>query len=280
MAGIKAVQVLCAGPGCDRAPRAKGLCQRHYKRTQAGLPLEDPLIARLGTTDGFGRFGYLDGGDKLLCHECGRRFAGLGQHVASTHGMTADEYRVAHGLAMSSALAGSAARASMSAAKVAAIGSTAWRRFRASRNRGLAAARVARAQGRGCLTGAVTVVARAEQRRASGLAIRAGRVWTCAVCGAQWSMLAGRAGRRYCGPACRRVDATARNKAAAAARYRELTAAETATLLGLRNSPELFAAIAQVVAAGVSQRRIAALLGLPERTMDRRLARWRANGKG
>ncbi|MBA2694616.1 MAG: MucR family transcriptional regulator, partial [Actinobacteria bacterium] len=46
-----------------------------------------------------GRFGVVDEtADGLLCHECGRRFIHLGLHVYKAHGVTANEYRVAHGL--------------------------------------------------------------------------------------------------------------------------------------------------------------------------------------
>jgi hypothetical protein len=112
----------CRGPNCPRKPVADGFCLRHYKRDRTGRPLEDPLIARLGTPDGFGRFGYLDGDDVLLCHECGRWYAGLGAHVYGAHGMTADEYRSAHGLARGAALSGAAVRAKMSAVSIAQLG--------------------------------------------------------------------------------------------------------------------------------------------------------------
>ncbi|MBB1510973.1 MucR family transcriptional regulator [Tessaracoccus sp. MC1756] len=34
----------------------------------------------------------------MLCHECGDRFAALGQHVSRAHGIKADSYRERHGL--------------------------------------------------------------------------------------------------------------------------------------------------------------------------------------
>lgn len=49
--------------------------------------------------DGFGRYGVLDEtAEGLLCHECGGRFAHLGLHAFKGHGVTAAEYRNAHGL--------------------------------------------------------------------------------------------------------------------------------------------------------------------------------------
>jgi hypothetical protein len=270
------VQALCAGPGCDRKPVAAGLCMRHYKRNRAGRPLEDPLVARLGTPDGFGRFGYLDGDDELLCHECGCWYAGLGAHANGAHGLTADQYRTAHGLARGTALAGAAMRAKLSANSVARLGSPAWKRLEQRRDPTMASH--SREQP-GVLMGAAAAASRATQSRVNGLAARTGRVWTCAVCGAQWSNLPGKRGNRCCGPACLSVDKAAQSKAAAAARYRELTAAGAATLLDLSGSPRLPATIVRVVACGVTQGQVASLLGLSESMVSRMLARWRADGE-
>jgi predicted transcriptional regulator len=53
----------------------------------------------LGDVDGYGRYGVLDEtGDGLVCHECGRAFPNLGLHAWRGHGMTAVQYREAHGL--------------------------------------------------------------------------------------------------------------------------------------------------------------------------------------
>lgn len=53
----------------------------------------------VGDRDGFGRYGVVDEDDAgLLCHECGRRFAHLGLHAWRSHGMSAVDYRQAHGL--------------------------------------------------------------------------------------------------------------------------------------------------------------------------------------
>lgn len=53
----------------------------------------------VGEEDGHGRYGVLDEDDDgLLCHDCGKRFAHLGLHVYKAHGLTAKEYRAAHGL--------------------------------------------------------------------------------------------------------------------------------------------------------------------------------------
>lgn len=65
----------------------------------------------LGEQGSHGLYGVLDGNDDgLLCHECGRRFTHLGLHAWRGHGMTANEYRIAHGLARSRRLVASATR--------------------------------------------------------------------------------------------------------------------------------------------------------------------------
>lgn len=54
---------------------------------------------QVGDEDGHGRYGVLDeDADGLLCHECGHRFSHLGLHAYKAHGLTAKEYRSAHGL--------------------------------------------------------------------------------------------------------------------------------------------------------------------------------------
>lgn len=54
-----------------------------------------------GDRDGFGQHGILgqDDDGRLLCHECGRWYRGLGSHIRR-HGLTADGYRTAHGLSL------------------------------------------------------------------------------------------------------------------------------------------------------------------------------------
>ena len=71
-----------------------------------------------GTQDGHGRFGILDRDDdgRLVCHECGHTWAHLATHVRGAHGLSADEYREAHGLSTGTALVGTALKAKMAAA--------------------------------------------------------------------------------------------------------------------------------------------------------------------
>ncbi|WP_062214678.1 MucR family transcriptional regulator [Streptomyces sp. NBRC 109706] len=59
-----------------------------------------------GDRDGYGQYGILDDdGERVLCHECGRRYRQLPYHINRAHGMTAVEYRAAHGLSVTQPLA-------------------------------------------------------------------------------------------------------------------------------------------------------------------------------
>ncbi|MGP3938431.1 MucR family transcriptional regulator [Streptomyces sp. 6N106] len=40
-----------------------------------------------------------DDGTQVLCHECGKRYRMLPTHLLRAHGLTADQYRLAHGIA-------------------------------------------------------------------------------------------------------------------------------------------------------------------------------------
>lgn len=85
----------CRAAGCDREAWATGLCLMHYKQAR-GRGLD---ARRVGEPDGYGQYGILDEeAGRVLCHECGRSLNALGYHVHAVHGMTADEYRDAHGL--------------------------------------------------------------------------------------------------------------------------------------------------------------------------------------
>lgn len=55
---------------------------------------------RLGDEDGCGRFGELTvtGDGRLLCHECGGTYLHLATHLGRSHGLSAERYRIAHGL--------------------------------------------------------------------------------------------------------------------------------------------------------------------------------------
>ncbi|MFK0297236.1 MucR family transcriptional regulator [Streptomyces sp. NPDC090442] len=184
---------------------AKGLCMRCYKRARAGRPLDDTELDRYGQPDGHGLYGVLDDdGTSVLCHECGRRYRSLGPHVSGAHGMTAAEYKAAHGLARSRSLAATTLRESLSQQASARVGTAAWQRFENARDPEAAAhARTfppAPAQ---------TRRTQAAQSVANGRASRKIMVRTCPGCGAQRCPLPGGYDRKTCrAPECIRALAS------------------------------------------------------------------------
>lgn len=85
---------------------------------------------KIGDSDGHGRYGHVDEeADGLLCHECGRHYRSLGVHAYTAHGMTADEYRAAHGIPQRVPLIATETREAVSAASAARVGSEAWLRM-------------------------------------------------------------------------------------------------------------------------------------------------------
>lgn len=97
----------CAMPGCRAAVVAGGLCLVHYSQQRPTY----------GAPDGYGRYGMLDRDDegRLLCHECGRWWQQLATHVRGAHGVTAAEYRKAHGLSTRTRLVGTVVQGKLSA---------------------------------------------------------------------------------------------------------------------------------------------------------------------
>lgn len=96
-----------AGPDwCEEPVWARGLCRRHYRRAARGLVLDPDDGRQVGVTpSGHGLWGVLtESGGRLLCHECGRWYVALGVHVGMRHGSVRD-YRLTHGLTMSTPLA-------------------------------------------------------------------------------------------------------------------------------------------------------------------------------
>ena len=63
-------------------------------------------MIRYGDPDGHGRHGILDTGEDglLICHECGQGWKHLATHARLAHGITARDYREAHGLPLTQAL--------------------------------------------------------------------------------------------------------------------------------------------------------------------------------
>ena len=74
-------------------------------------------MMRVGTPDGYGRFAVLDtdDGGRLMCHECGKCYDQLATHVRLAHGVTADEYRRAHGLGRTTRLVSASSSETMAA---------------------------------------------------------------------------------------------------------------------------------------------------------------------
>lgn len=74
-------------------------------------------LVRVGDPDGHGRYGHIDEiDDRLLCHECGATYLHLGTHAVGAHGLSAEQYRIAHGLALTEPLVAPSVRTKMSIA--------------------------------------------------------------------------------------------------------------------------------------------------------------------
>lgn len=152
---------------------------------------------RVGDEDGHGRYGVLDeDAEGLLCHECGRRFTHLGLHVYKAHGMTAREYRAAHGLGRRGLVAEATRQAITDNARAsfARKGSFVQRRDPLK----AAAARLA--------AGSVISPAGLEAMRQASASRRGkqrlGTVVVCAQCGVEFCPLTGAKRRRFCSRSC------------------------------------------------------------------------------
>lgn len=90
----------CVAHRCpDEAEPGRQLCKEHRQRLDRGegLPTAGELVK--GDPSGYGHYGILDiDSTGIVCHECGHRFVGLGQHARRSHQLTADEYRQRHGI--------------------------------------------------------------------------------------------------------------------------------------------------------------------------------------
>ena len=235
-------RVGCSVAGCERVAVAKGWCTRHYKRQRAGLPLE-PGVPAVGSPSGHGAYEVLnDDGTTVACRECGRRFASVGAHLAGGHGgMSAKEYRRAHGLRQGDALVSGGVSQALSAAarqRVEAAG-PAWRALEEARDPGAAAAArtsddLAR-RGVGYHRSAAANAARGPATRRAPSA--------CPVCGAQFTTVPGRRPTLTCG----RQGCVRALRSVASARPRH---------------PGRDAAIAATYAGGASTAQLAARYGL------------------
>lgn len=104
----------------------------HYKRHRAGRDLAEPEV---GSPSGHGRYGVLDtDGGRVLCHECGGWYRSVGSHVARSHGMAAREYKIRHGLPLSTALVAPDLSELHSRNAVGRVGGAGWVRLEAKRD--------------------------------------------------------------------------------------------------------------------------------------------------
>ncbi len=151
----------------------------------------------VGHRDGFGRYGVLDeDADGLLCHDCGRRFVHLGLHAWKGHGMTAAEYRQAHGLPRTGLVA-SAIRATLTDnARRTYATKSAFIRARDPRR-----ASAAHRSGPDFLSPAGLAAIRASNHKKLGTTRRGIEV-TCEWCGNVFCPLTGAHRRRFCSRSC------------------------------------------------------------------------------
>lgn len=222
----------------------------------------------VGGPDGHGRYGILDDdGDRALCHDCGGWYASIAAHARAAHGITAADYREAHGLGRRTSLSGPTLRAARSARARAQIGTPAWDRLVTARDPLAASAardpdtyRTARPQ---------VAALRTEQAAAMGRATRRPRVRTCPECGARWCPLPGGYRRRLCGRAACALAIARRSGPMAQPPRRTLTATEAHDL---QTTSDPWPLAARLVASGVTQAEIARTLGLSPATTSRALA--------
>ncbi|MEY9842524.1 MucR family transcriptional regulator [Streptacidiphilus sp. EB103A] len=253
----------------ERVAVAKGLCLRCYKRARRGRPDPGGDARAYGQPDGFGRYGVLeDDGQSVLCHECGGSFQSLAAHAAGAHGMTADQYRAAHGLSRGQGLVCAQVSAKFSANSRSRIGSESWKRFERARDpQAASAARTFPADA--AQTRHVQVVG----AQALGRATRKGTVRSCRVCGAQWCPLPGGYNRVTCRSAeCLAADKnrSAREHAKSrAAGIRPLSDQEREQLRTL-TGPALRDLVLRLVRDhGMAQRGLAPVVGLSEAGLSR-----------
>lgn len=165
------------------------------RRTTSGRSATD---VKLGDQDGFGRHGVLDETpDGLLCHECGKTYRHLGLHVYRRHGMTAAEYREAHGLSRRMGMVSSELHNTIRGNAQDRMATAAGRRFIDARDPALATqVRLA--------AGSLNwrPAARAAYRSARAGIGRKGTIVTCQQCSAAFCPLSGATKRRFCSRSC------------------------------------------------------------------------------
>jgi hypothetical protein len=155
-------------------------------------------VSRFGDPVGFGRYGILEqGADGLRCHLCGAWHRHLGLHVWRAHGLTAAQYREAHGLLRSRGLVAEDLRRVMVATAAANYDSNT--ALMSARNP--KAATAARLQ-EGKAASAQEAEERDRRMAEVGRSGRRGTVVVCGWCGAAFCPLIGSSRRRFCSRSC------------------------------------------------------------------------------
>lgn len=179
---------ICAAPGCASPAATSGLCMTHDSRRRRGRPLEQASV-RIGQPSGHGEYGRMTAdltGSHIRCHECGRWFQTLGNHLPRKHELTSGAYRDLHGLAASEPLMAPHLAERVSAHSIAQIGSPAWQRFASRRDATIAESqKLAAAVGRTGLRDGARAKREATGSRMAAimLARRVVSPLLCSVCG-------------------------------------------------------------------------------------------------
>lgn len=157
----------------------------------------------VGDVDGFGLYGIVtETPAGLQCHECPWTGSHLGLHAYRTHGLTARDYRVVHGLKLSKGLVSADLHQRMSE------GTKARSNPALIASRSAAKATAARLSN-GSPISPAGALARVANLQRSGADRRSGRVVVCQECGVHFCPLTAAARRRFC---CRSCSARANRR--------------------------------------------------------------------
>src|SRR5690625_3876982 len=193
---------------------------------------------QVGDEDGHGRYGVLDeDAVGLLCHECGQRFTHLGLHVYKAHGLTAVEYRAAHGLSRRGLVVEAIRRALADNARQRYPTNTLFVQRRDPA--GATAARLAAGKG---LHSPAGLEAMRQASTGKGARQRLGTVVACELCGVEFCPLLNAKRRRFCSYSCasRHTRALERLGADGVVRRNELGDGEVTLSVRLRPRPSWF----------------------------------------
>ena len=154
-----------------------------------------------GDPSGHGRYGYLDGDDKrVMCHECGKYYVSLGAHIGRAHGLSADEYRKAHGLPQRMTLISPELRRRKTDIGRSIVGSEAWEKLVAKRDPVAAS----HSRDKDAFEVRGLDVERQRQRAKKNIAGASKPITRkCKACG---GLIRGRKGHVTCSPLCQRIS--------------------------------------------------------------------------